>query len=309
MSEKKRPEGSAWADFCIRWRGADHQGKLRIAGYYKVTYDTAKHWFSESGSAPKQTKPLPEIVGVSQPLSLDVSQEPKTLAIINDTHNPYQDQKALDLVEGLLKEIQPDYLIYNGDVNDFYQISEFDKDPKRAGNLQDDIKSTQEMFQRHQELLPNTKKILLAGNHEDRLRRFLWSKAAAVSSLECLELPQLYNLEKYGIRFVPYEEGLLVNKTFLIIHGDLVASQSGYTAKRMMDKHGGSGICGHTHRGGVSYKRDRFGEYAWYENYCLCDLNPDYCKNPNWQQGFSLVHFVGHQFYVEQIPIVNGKLI
>lgn len=245
------------------------------------------------------------IEGPNIPLRLKTGTELVTVAHIGDTHNPYQDPQALELAEIILAKIQPQYLIYGGDMCDFYQISKFDKNPDRAGQMQSDIDNTKAMFKRHKKLLPNTKKKLLGGNHEDRLRRFLWTSAQALASLSCLTTEKLFDLKEYGIEYIPYECGLMINDLFLALHGDIASVHSGYTAKRMYEKHGGCGITHHCHRGGSYYKRDRFGTWGWWENFCLCSLYPDWIKNPNWIQGFSLVHFQGKRFWVEQIPIIG----
>jgi predicted phosphodiesterase len=314
IQARRKPSGVAYQQFVEDWDKRDHAGKVELAKAFNVTIDTMKHWRSDGDTPPAiPIMPLEDgrktYQGISHPLSLDISKEPKTVAIINDLHVPYQDDIAMRLVEKLLVDVQPEYLLYAGDVCDLYQISDFDKDPKRIGQLQEDIKATEAVFQRHDDMLPFTKKILLAGNHEDRLRRFLWSKAPALSGLDALELPELFHLKDYNIDFVPYEQGVLINNTFLVIHGDLISAHSSYTAKAMYDKHGECGVCGHTHRGGSFYRRNRYGVYGWWENFCLCKLNPDYVTNPNWQQGFSLVHFVGRQFWMEQIPIVDNSLM
>ena len=165
------------------------------------------------------------------------------------------------------------------------------------------------MLERHDNIFPNVKKKWLDGNHEIRLLKYLWSSSPALASLRCLTIPELFRLDDYRIDYLPYEQGLMVNDIFLILHGDIASIHSGYTAKRMYEKHGGCGISGHCHRGGSFYKRDRFGTWGWWENFCLCHLNPDYVKNPNWVQGFSLVHFQGHRFWVEQIPIIDHSLM
>lgn len=233
----------------------------------------------------------------------------ETAVIINDTHNPYQDKEVLSLVEQFLTDIQPNYLFYDGDTNDFYPLSKFDKNPARLVNLQGDLDDTEKMFNRHRKALPNTRMVHLDGNHEDRLRRFLWSRVPELSSLRALELGKLLGFEENEISEVGYEKGLLINGVFLVIHGTIVSVHSGYTAKRMYEKHGGNGICGHCHRGGSFYKKDRFGIWGWWENFCLCDLDPDYIANPNWMHGFSVVHFRKRRFWVEQVPIIDGKFI
>lgn len=233
----------------------------------------------------------------------------QTAMVYNDTQNPYEDKAVLSLVEQFMKELQPDYLIANGDINDFYPLSQFDKNPERLTNLQGDMNSTKRMLARQRAIVPNARMILIGGNHEDRLRRYLWSRDPALANLECLELNKLFGLDESDISEVGYEEGLLINGVFLIIHGNIVSVHSSYTAKRMYEKHGGCGMCGHTHRGGSFYKKDRFGIWGWWENFCLCDLDPDYVQNPNWHHGFSLIHFLKKRFYVEQIPIIDGKFI
>jgi len=245
-------------------------------------------------------------LNISVPLKLNLKEGMKTAAIIGDHHFPFTDEKTQELIDRFLEERQPDIIVYNGDLCDFYQISVFAKDPSRVGELQKDVNRVKHMFAKHGLIIPNTLKILVEGTHEYRFQKFMWSKAAELSSLNCLTIPELYQLKEYKIVHVPFEQGLLVNRVFLILHGDIVSIHSAYTAKRLYEKHGGCGITNHTHRGGSFYKRDRFGTWGWWENFCTCSLDPDWIRNPNWQQGFSLVHFTSHsRFWVEQIPIID----
>jgi predicted phosphodiesterase len=240
------------------------------------------------------------------PLDLKITRGIKTIAIVGDHHFPYTDPITQKLINRFLEEQQPDYLIYNGDVCDFYQVSKFAKDPSRADQLGNDIKQVRQMFAYHERILPNTEKILISGTHEVRFEKWLWTKAPEVSSLEELSVPAQYQLENYGIGYVPYEQGLLINDIFLVLHGDIVSIHSSYSAKRQFERQGGCGICNHTHRMGSYYRTDRHGTWGWWENGCTCDLDPDWTMNPNWQQGFSLLHFTAtDRFYVEQIPIIN----
>ena len=316
MNKPKTKE--EWLKWCALWDEAPHEGKVALAQEHNINYGTAKHWRSESTIPvkPKESKPAPpsmpniDISQVNTPLLLDTGQDMKTIAIIGDTHHPYQDEVAVRLVEEFLEETQPDYLIYNGDINDFYQVSVFAKDPSRLASLQDDLDMTTAMFERHEKILPNTKKILIVGTHEDRWRKYQQQQSPATANLRANTIPGLYNLDKYDIGYVDFERGVLINGIFLVLHGNIVSVHSSYTAKRHYEKHGGCGMCNHTHRGGSYYKRDRFGTWGWWENFCLCRLDPDWVQNPDWQQGFSLVHFNGgSRFWVEQIPIIGKSFI
>jgi len=247
---------------------------------------------------------------VNVPLKLTLPNGMETGVIIGDTHYPFEDKRTMKLINRFLVETQPDFLIYNGDLSDFYQLSVFAKDPARIPDLQKDINKVRGMFEYHKLMLPHTKRILIQGTHEYRFQKFLWSRAAELAGLDCMTVHELYGLDDYGIQDIPFEQGLLINDIFLVLHGDIASVHSGYTAKRQYEKNGGCGMCNHTHRGGSFYKTDRFGTWGWWENFCLCSLDPDWIKNPNWQQGFSLVHFTGHKrFWVEQVPIIGHKFL
>lgn len=67
-------------------------------------------------------------------------------------------------------------------------------------------------------------------------------------------------------------------------------------------------ITQNTHRGGVYYYRTPERYLAWFESFCLCDLNPEYINEPNWQQGFLYGYVEKDSFAVTPIPIVDGKI-
>lgn len=319
MPPRRRPYGDQMKRFVDAWEATDHKGKLILCDNYGIKYQTGKNWAHEgiidympqpeiSPEVERAEKIIARRPKSNVPLRLETKDKPQTIAILCDPHIPHQDKDALALAESLLVEIQPDYIVYNGDVCDFYQISKFDKNPNRIGKLQNDIDDTKDMFRRHNRLFPNAIKKMLGGNHEDRLERFLWTQAPALSSLDCLTIEELFETEKFGIDYIPYDCGLLVNTVFLIMHGAISSVHSGYTAKRMYEKHGGCGVTGHCHKGGSFQKRDRFGTWGWWEGWCLCRLDPDWIDHPNWVQGFTLVHFLGKRFWVEQVPILGTPL-
>jgi len=306
-----------WNKWCNAWDSADHQGKLGISRDYEISYDTARHWRSDC-NIPTQKKTILPIVSApvvsyprdNTPTILETPWGMSTAVVVGDYHNPYQDNTVVQAVDSFLEELQPDYLFYNGDINDFYQVSVFSKDPSRLGQLQSDIDISTNMFERHHLMMPFAKKVFIEGTHENRWFKYLQDKAPAVAMLRSTNITELYRLTEFDIDYVPFERGVLVNGTFLILHGNMVSAHSSYTAKRQHDKNGGSGMCNHTHRGGSYYKTDRFGIYGWWENFCLCELHPDWIQNTDWQHGFSVIHFHSDgRFWVEQIPIIEGRFI
>lgn len=91
----------------------------------------------------------------------------------------------------------------------------------------------------------------------------------------------------------------------------IIVGNSGYTAKNLVEEKGMSVIQNHTHRGGVSYKRDYDRLKVGVENFCLCDLNPPYCSIPNWQNGFSIItkDKKSDFFSIEPKIIVKNRII
>jgi predicted phosphodiesterase len=248
-------------------------------------------------------------IDVNVPVSVSTTGKHSRVAAISDLHFPYHDRMALTRVLSFLAEQQPEIVILNGDICDFYQISKFDKNPKRADSLQSDIDMARSFLAELRRLLPHASIYFNEGNHEFRMTRYLWADAPALSSLRCLKLESLLTLSDYTIALVPAEKGIMINGVYLVLHGDISSIHSGYTAKRMYEKHGGNGVGGHCHRLGSFLKRDRFGTHGWYEGGCLCQLNPDYIINPNWVQGLTMIDFFGNHFLTESIPIIGGKFI
>lgn len=230
-----------------------------------------------------------------------------------DFHIPFEDKKATSILKQYLKERQPDTLIFNGDFLDCYSLSKFTKDPSRITQLQDDINYARKELRQYRKLLPNADiyYMIKGANHEERLQKYLWSKAPELAKLEGLRIEKLLELDELGIKPITDRIWISLGNELLITHGDLVRKFSGYSAKGMFDKHGKSILMNHTHRLGAHYHRNATGMHAAFENGCMCDLNPEYIFNPDWQQGFSIIYKKKgkNRFYVEQVPIIDGVAI
>lgn len=72
MVQRKKPVGKEWEIFATDWADADHATKVRMAEEAGVTYDTAKHWISESlcgTTTPVREKELNMTVGLEELLN------------------------------------------------------------------------------------------------------------------------------------------------------------------------------------------------------------------------------------------------
>lgn len=224
--------------------------------------------------------------------------------VLSDIHFPYHDDKALKAVYKFLEQHPADTIILNGDILDFYDVSSFDKDPDRINSLQGEINLAQKFFSKLRDLSFDSRIIFVKGNHEQRLERYL-KKHPELYSLDVLKLPNLLGLNEINIEYK--DKGFKLG-SLKIIHGDMVRKFSAYTARGELEKHDSSGISSHTHRGGAYYYRTPERYLAWFESFCLCDLNPEYIDEPNWQQGFLYGYVEKDSFAVTPIPIVDGKI-
>jgi hypothetical protein len=216
--------------------------------------------------------------------------------ILADPHAPYHNPWALELARKFLASFLPDILIVAGDLVDFHGLSRFDRDPKRRMNTDLDVAAGGQWLDAVADPLPgHAKKVFLEGNHDDRLRRFVWDKVPELAGLPGLSLPALLELERRQWDFIPYhntvpESGApgFYRDGILVVHGFMARKWSGATARAHWERFGGNGIVGHCHRLGVFQHRffGEDGQNIWYEAGCMCSLEPGYEPGPDWQNGF-----------------------
>lgn len=231
------------------------------------------------------------------------------VAFPTDEHYPFQDDYARALALKLVEDFKPDVMITGSDGMDFYSVSTFAKDPERvaANRLQAEIDAWQRGQMEWCTASPGAQRIFLIGNHEDRLRKYLWHQASALSGLRALEISNLLNFSSLAIAPEPQTE-IVIQGQLVIKHGSLVRKHSAATAKAEMESefHQYSVMTGHTHRGGTYYATTRDGVKRADECFCLCRLDPEYVRNPNWQQGIVFATVTAAGVDVESIPFTGG---
>lgn len=231
----------------------------------------------------------------------------KQHVVISDLHIPYQDRLAVRLLKTFLKEQQPHAIHILGDLVDFYAISRFDRDPVRATGLQTELDGARAFLAAIRRICPEARIILSEGNHEYRLRRYLWRQAPELSTLRCLALPGLLRLSELDIGYRPHNAPYRI-ASLLLTHGQLVRKWSGYSARGHFEKYGCCVLTGHSHRLASFYHRELGDTFGAWENGCLCTLDPEYAIAPDWQHGWSVVWTSGDvYFHVEQAIIVKGR--
>lgn len=236
----------------------------------------------------------------------------KKAIVLSDEHIPFEDKKANQLVFKFIQDVKPDYIDLLGDMIDFWQISKFLITPQRKLDLQKDIDKGKEYLKQLREISPASEITLHYGNHLDRLRKFIWAKAKEIHDLRSLDLDFMLGTADLKIKTIKEAEGYIRRGYLCMTHGTIISQDSAMTARRNLKKYGLSVICGHTHRLGSTYKTDLRGVVGAWENGCLCDIKliRQWGRElADWQTGFSIIFFTDHRFQVQQIPIINNKMI
>jgi hypothetical protein len=210
------------------------------------------------------------------------------IIIINDVQRPFQDDATLEAVEHFWNDLHPNLEVYNGDISDFYLISKYDQNPSRRFHLQDELDDTHGWLARRAEANPDAERIFIEGNHEDRLRRWLWRYGKELSGLRNLELSALLRFEELKIRGLPYMS-VLDFLGYRIEHGYKASASKAYpinVSRYMAIATGSSGLCGHSHHFSAYGWTDASGSHSYVENGCICRFDLEFAPFPNWQQAF-----------------------
>lgn len=234
-----------------------------------------------------------------------------------DIHSPYHDRVSVAITLKFCKELKPDLIIIPGDLIDFYTLSKFDQDPRDAHTLNSELSFAYNILAEFRKTCKEME--LIEGNHENRLNRFLLQKAkelvgltTATGQKNIMSVEYLLELEQLGIKFIPMvgRDAYKKYNDLFIGHYNKVSKHSAYTAKSLVEDKGVSILQNHVHRMGYYAKTGIDGKtLVGIENGCLCNLNPRYVQNPNWQQGFTVIHLEddGHKFTAEPVHINNHE--
>jgi predicted phosphodiesterase len=220
------------------------------------------------------------------------SNERKTL-VMSDIHFPFENRNALDRALEIGVKERVEQIILLGDVIDFHSISRFKKDPKTR-NLKKELQRTRQFFTRLRKLFPKAKIIFMEGNHELRLKHFLWEKAEEFSDLEELTLASLLHFKKYGI--IDNIKDTFKIGDLTLCHGHtLKGTLSAYPSRTAYIAAKTSVLFGHCHR--VSFYETRDINNKTYKSYslgCLCQLSAEYAPHSEWTAGCAIIKLMSN---------------
>lgn len=213
--------------------------------------------------------------------------------VAGDVHVPFEDARAVRLFLEFCRYFKPDVVVLNGDILDMWEVSFFDKDPRVGKSLKEEIDEGRIFLKAVRDANPTARIIYIEGNHEFRLQRFVITKAPELVELEGITLAEQLHCKEFGVEMISsgLKESDWQYGSLYIGHYDRVSKHAGYTAKALVDDKLVNIMQNHTHRGGSHFKTTRDGRIiGGWENFSLCQQNPTYMRNPNWQQGWSVIY-------------------
>ena len=250
---------------------------------------------------------------------------------------PTHDEKAIQVCLKMIQDTQPEVIACVGDNLDFPEMGKYLTYPAYAQTTQASIDRATFFCAQMRAMAPNAKIIWLAGNHEERMPKYLLVNAGVAYGLRkgnipeswpVLSVPYLCRMDEFGVEYRPgYPAAdFWVNEKLRIIHGDRVKS-SGSTAHVYLNQEKTSVIYGHIHRIETAFKtREDFDgprTIMAASPGCLARIDGaipstrggvDLDGRPltryeNWQQGLGIVQYEdsgSHRFSYDVIPIYDG---
>ena len=247
------------------------------------------------------------------------------------------DEKALDICLAMIKDIQPEIVVLVGDNLDLPEMGKYVTYPAYAQTTQASVDRATMFCAQLRAAAPHARIVWLAGNHEERMPKYLVQNAGAAYGLRkgntpeswpVLSVPYLCRMDEYGIEYKPgYPAAdFWINKKLRIIHGDRVKS-GGSTAHVYLNNEKTSVIYGHIHRIETAFKtREDFDgprTIMAASPGCLARIDGaipstrggvdldgrPLTRHENWQQGIGVVMYEDdneHKFSYEVATIYDG---
>lgn len=230
----------------------------------------------------------------------------KRVGIISDVHVPYHSENAWEAAINKLKANKIDTLVINGDYADFYQVSKWEKNPKKR-RFSEELRCCVEGLEWMRHILKGVRFIYKLGNHDERWDKFIWQRTPEIYDLPQCQIESLLEFERLGIECVRDQRPIMLGK-LPVLHGHELPK--GMTSPVNMARGAflrtiHSMLCGHGHRTSTHVEADMFGkEIAVWSTGMLCDPHPEYQRfgKSNW--GFAYVEiFAKGDFGVENYRI------
>jgi hypothetical protein len=253
--------------------------------------------------------------------------------------DPFHDEAAMDvslqIVSFLEETDRIDWVINLGDFLDLPSQGRFDQEAGFAGTTQRAIDRGHLFLQQQRAAAgPKAEIVLIEGNHDRRMEKYILSNSAAawglkranMDALPVMSLPYLLRLDEIGVTYIDaYPAGAYwLTPSIRAIHGNKARSNGSTAAAYTNADPHISTIFGHAHRLEIQsrtvFNRDEAIRSVAVSPGCLCRVDgavPSVNGSThvdgtpakyyeNWQQGVAVITIENDVPYVELVEIRNG---
>lgn len=251
-----------------------------------------------------------------------------------DAQFPFADPVALSLFLRAARELQPDEIVFTGDMVDFPALSKFQQRKEWVGSTQQGIDDYYQFLASLRTNAPNSAITVVHGNHEQRLINSLERNLSEVAGIRVAlgdrALLSVQNLARYEELEVSAVDGypngtLWLEDNLKVVHGTNV-KKGGFNSGKYLQEEHESTIFGHTHRLELAHRSvaTRLGATtiaaASPGALCLTDGSvPGYNYTPtasgdvikkaeDWQQGLLVVTRQGLHHTIEPSRFIDGSV-
>ena len=232
--------------------------------------------------------------------------------IVSDIHLPYHDINAIEIALEKAYKDNVDSIYLNGDILDFYQVSRFTKE---GGAMS--IKEERDMFFEFIGWINENFNVPIyfkAGNHEERLAKYINEKAPDLAQLPELSLSGFLKLDELDIQFVDGRQKAMMGK-LIVVHGHEFG-ESIFSpvnpARGLFLRAKSTTLAGHNHQTSEHHENNlKNDSMACFSTGCLCQLTPNYrpFAYTKWNHGFAIVEIdEDESFEVSNYRIIDGKV-
>lgn len=255
--------------------------------------------------------------------------------------DPFHDEAAMDValqIVSYLEEIdRVDYVINLGDFLDLPSQGRFDQEAGFAGTTQKAIDRGHLFLQQQRAAAgPDAHIVLIEGNHDRRMEKYILSNSAAawglkranMDELPVMSLPYLLRLDEIGVEYIDaYPAGAFwLTPTLRAVHGNKARSNGSTAAAYTNADPHISTIFGHAHRLEIQsrtvFNRDAAIQSVAVSPGCLCRVDGAVPSvngsthtdgtparyHENWQQGVLVTTIdEDEKAFHELVQIKNGE--
>jgi hypothetical protein len=235
-----------------------------------------------------------------------------------DKHVPFHCRGFSNVVLETIHHVKPDGYINLGDALDFFQLSDFDKDPRRINFVDEDMADYVQYLDDIERTMPKGGVVhQLEGNHEDRLRRYVWRRAPAITGLvgtvaTSIQLPERNRRGRLRWVWHPIDNWCALRIGNTVIHHGHYFNK--HTAVNNLDRYRGCNIVhGHTHRLQYAHNGDYWSATVGHGSDPKLTMHTP--TPSDWQQALGLLTVYKGKGSIELFEVnkgvahIRGKLI